>query len=548
MRSPFELSSQLVDDIVALDPLLATQLGVPGSDHLWPDMSPEGWDSRASLLRRYRRDFQAQLDHEVGEERLAARVLLEWIDIQLRGYESGDHQWNVGHMATPLDEIRGVFDIMAVHSEEGWESVCQRLETVGDAWNGYLETLLKGLEHGLLASRRQVESAVRQLDELAGDDGAWDLLVAKASPKIAPGAEAALTTAKAATADFAASLRTEYLPRAPREDGVGLERYVRAAERFLGMDVDPEEIYDWAWSEIRRLSEEIVRVGEEISPDEPDPLSVGRLLEGDPGRAAYTIEEFVDFIEGRLEQALRDLEGSHFEVSPEIRKLTVNIAPPGHPLGAYYLAPSEDFSRPGGVWYSIGDREFHPLYQEVSTAYHEGFPGHHLQIGTSMSAGDRLSRAHRLLVWYSGYGEGWALYAERLMDELGYFEMPEYRFGMLASHLFRAARVVVDIGLHLGLRIPDEAPLFGGERWDFDRAVAYMERIGLQPHDYAVSEVTRYLGWPGQAISYKVGEREILAVRDEVRGRGRFDLKAFHHSVLQDGEMGLALLRENLLS
>ena len=117
-------------------------------------------------------------------------------------------------------------------------------------------------------------------------------------------------------------------------------------------------------------------------------------------------------------------------------------------------------------------------------------------------------------------------------------------FGMLASHLFRAARVVTDIGLHLGLEIPAWSPLFPGERWDHDRAVRFMSEIGLQPKEYAASEVLRYLGWPGQAISYKVGEREILRMREaESRKLGSgFDLKDFHARVLGSGEMGLGLL------
>jgi uncharacterized protein (DUF885 family) len=228
--------------------------------------------------------------------------------------------------------------------------------------------------------------------------------------------------------------------------------------------------------------------------------------------------------------------------------VTVNLAPPGGALGAWYINPSSDWERPGSVWYSLGEREMIPVWQEVSTAYHEGFPGHHLQIGTAMWQSDRLSKAHRLLIWYSGYGEGWALYAERLMDELGYFERPDYRVGMLASHIFRAARVVVDIGCHLGYTIPDTAPLHAGETWSYEKAVDYIEQVGLQPRDLAESEVKRYLGWPGQAISYKVGEREILDIRRRLRERdASFDLKDFHRRIIEGGEVRLDYLREIML-
>jgi uncharacterized protein (DUF885 family) len=135
------------------------------------------------------------------------------------------------------------------------------------------------------------------------------------------------------------------------------------------------------------------------------------------------------------------------------------------------------------------------------------------------------------------------------MEELGYFEKPEYVFGMLASHVFRASRVVVDLGLHLGLEISAGSPLHAGEPWTFERAVEFMQAVGMQAPDYAESGVLRYLGWPAQAISYKLGEREILDLRETARRREGpgFDLKAFHGRVLGHGEMRLDLLRQVVL-
>ena len=162
---------------------------------------------------------------------------------------------------------------------------------------------------------------------------------------------------------------------------------------------------------------------------------------------------------------------------------------------------------------------------------------------------DQMSRFHRLFIWYSGSGEGWALYAERLMDELGYFEKPEYRLGLLASQLFRATRVVLDIGTQLRLTIPADAPLHAGAIWDYAIAVDYIEKVGLQPRDMAESEVKRYLGWYGQAISYKVGERVILDIRDQIMNRdgAAFDRKDFHRRMLEAGAIRLDHLREAMV-
>jgi uncharacterized protein (DUF885 family) len=224
------------------------------------------------------------------------------------------------------------------------------------------------------------------------------------------------------------------------------------------------------------------------------------------------------------------------------------MTPPGGPLGAYYNGPSEDFARPGTVWWSKGDLQQIPLYDEVTTAYHEGFPGHHLQYGIQVTAGDRISRYQKMVVWYSGSGEGWALYAEDLMEELGYLEKPDYVLGKLASEMLRACRVVIDIGSHLELLIPGGQPFHPGEPWSYDLGVEMLERYAGQSHDIAVSEMNRYLGWPGQAISYKVGQQAIRDLRQEAQqaAGAAFDLKVFHARLLEVGAVGLDLLRSHV--
>jgi uncharacterized protein (DUF885 family) len=397
-----------------------------------------------------------------------------------------------------------------------------------------------------------VLAVVEQAEELSGGGSPYLRLAERATAtghgEIADRLGRAIEQAREAVGEFAAYLTSTYLPSADPADAVGAERYLRASESFLGLVIDPAETYSWGWEEITRLRERMVQVAADIAPGSI--REVAALLESDPAHAAPTPEAFVAFVEERQQRALGELDGSHFDVPAPGRRVTVNLAPSTTSLGAWYHAPSEDFSRPGSIWYALGRRTVIPLYQEVSTAYHEGFPGHHLQVVTAMVEADRLSRAQRLLIWYPGHGEGWALYTERLMDELGYFERPEYLFGMLASQLFRACRVVVDIGLHLGYPIPAEARFHPGEGWTFEAAVEFMQEVALQPPDYAASEVKRYLGWPGQAISYKVGEREILDLREEVRRRegSAFDLKRFHRRLLENGDIRLDLLRELVLA
>jgi uncharacterized protein (DUF885 family) len=343
-------------------------------------------------------------------------------------------------------------------------------------------------------------------------------------------------------------LETHYLPNARPSDSVGEERYVEDLDQYLGLDIDPRETYEWGWTEVHRLLGESKATAGIIDPNR-SLEEVYELLDTYPERSAPDRQTFIDFVQGLQDDALAKLGGTHFEVPDEIKTVTVNVAPPGGPLGAWYQAPSEDFSRPGSIWYAPGERERLPYWGEVSTAYHEGFPGHHLQVGTATLLRDRLSRFHRLAIWYSGSGEGWALYAERLMDELGFLENPEWRLGYLNSQLFRAVRVVLDIGCQLELTIPDDAPLYGGEVWNHDIGVDYMWKVAAQPRDIAASEVKRYLGWWGQAIAYKVGEREILQIRKDAEAAAgdAFDRSDFHRRMLEAGAIRLDHLREALV-
>jgi uncharacterized protein (DUF885 family) len=551
MKDPFELSHALVDETAELSPILATNLGIPGYDDLWPDFGPDGIDRQIDLVERYRRAFAAHLEHLDPWQRLAAHVVHDNLSEQSRAYAAGDHLYDVAHMASSFEWIKMVFDVMDTTTAEGWANVCRRLETIGSAYDGYRARLELALDEGKVSAARQARSIVTQARNLAGPGSAFAALSRRADgfPSVSERLVSAIETARAEAGRVADFVESRYLPAAPEADGVGEERYLRSVDEFLGLEIDPHEVYGWAWEELHRIRREMQKVGQDILPG-ASIAEVADVLDNDPERAAPNQEAFAAFVRARLEAAVDELDGPHFDVPDPVKSVSVTIAPPGGPPGAYYVPPSEDFSRPGGVWYSMPAEDGPvPLYKEVSTAYHEGFPGHHLQVALTRTFSDRLSRFHRSIIWYPGYGEGWALYTERLMEELGYFEKPEYVFGMLASHVFRASRVVVDLGLHLGLEISAGSPLHAGEPWTFERAVEFMQAVGMQAPDYAESEVLRYLGWPAQAISYKLGEREILDLRETARRREGpgFDLKAFHGRVLGHGEMRLDLLRQVVL-
>ncbi len=548
MTTPFEIGDDYVEGVFALSPMARTTFGIKGADGEWDDFSPTGHDERHGLAVGTRDSLAGHLSHTEPDQRHAARVLHDRLVEGIAAFETGDHLRDVAHIYCPFTEIRDIFEIMDRASAEGWAAVASRLGTISEPLDGYRRTLELGRSRGLMPARRQIESIVEQARNLAGEKSSWDgyAEAASGSGGDTTAVGDAVDTAKTAVSDFADWMEAEYLPSGVQEDGVGEERWLRNADGLIGMEIDPAETYEWGWGEVDRLRTEMTRVAAEIDPD-ADITAVIDMLETDPGRMSASTDEFASFVEDRLGAAVDQLDGVHFDVPPRARTVTVNLAPPGGALGAWYINPSEDWSRPGSVWYSLGEVERVPLWQTVSTAYHEGFPGHHLQVATVLDQAAHLSRAHRLLIWYSGYGEGWALYTERLMEEFGFLDRPEYLLGMLANQLFRAVRIVVDTGLHLGYTIPESAPLHGGKEWSFDTAVRYLNEVGLQDHPLSVSEVKRYLGWPAQAVTYKIGEREILRIRGELEKRGEFDLKEFHTRLLVGGEMRLDYLRERML-
>lgn len=548
----FTLSSELTDEYLRLSPIRATFAGVPEHDHRWDDFSPEGVQEVAALLDRYRDRFLALPAVEDRWGSLALRVAGDFVDERLEIIAHGEPFYDLNSIASPVQHIRQVFDLMPTSTATDWENIVVRLASLDEVLAGYRRALQTGVGRGTTASVRQVAAVV---EESRLSDRSWMRRLAdalensgSATSTLSARLDEASDHAARAFAAFADFLEREYGPAATTEDGVGRERYERNVRRFLGTELDLRETYRWGWEQVAELRDRMMKVARRIDPA-GHLREVVDLVKTDPECRASSPEEFVEMMSERQASALRELEGAYFDIPPQAARLDVRIAPPGGSLGAYYVPASEDFRRPGTVWYSIGSQSSFPLWDEVSTAYHEGFPGHHLQSGTQLSLADRLSRLHRLLVWYPGYGEGWALYAETLMDELGYLERPEYELGMLSSSMLRACRVVIDIGSHLGYPIPGDSVFHPGGRWTFALATEMLEELAFLDSDYAISEVTRYLGWPGQAISYKVGEWVILGLRDQLRRRKgeAFDLREFHSRVLGAGPVGLDHLRDLVL-
>jgi uncharacterized protein (DUF885 family) len=309
-----------------------------------------------------------------------------------------------------------------------------------------------------------------------------------------------------------------------------------------------QEAYDWGWTEFLRLEAEMKEVGERIKPG-ASLAEVAAHLDADPKYMVQGQDGLQAWMQGLSDRALAGVKDTHFVIPESISTLECKIAPPGGGVGAYYTGPSDDLSRPGRMWWSVpADKQEFSTWREVSTVYHEGVPGHHLQVATAVVQAETLNKYQRLLCWVSGHGEGWALYAERLMRELGYLTDDGDLLGMLDAHIFRAARVIIDIGMHLELKIPAGTGFHEGETWTPELGLEFMLTRTLTDPAHVHDELNRYLGWPGQAPSYKLGERLWLSAREEAKQRAgeSFSLPEFHRRALNMGAMGLDTLKAQL--
>ncbi|OMQ15322.1 hypothetical protein A7K94_0210340, partial [Modestobacter sp. VKM Ac-2676] len=397
------------------------------------------------------------------------------------------------------------------------------------------------------AAPRQVHTVVGQLDEwLTGPYFAG--LVAAGPDELRGELDAAARSADTAVAEVRDFLRDEYAPQTEgTPDAVGRERYARFARSWngsdLGVDRRLEDAYAWGWAEHQRILAEQRTLAELVLPGST-PMEAMRWL-NEHGEAVEGVETVRQRLQTMMDEAMDALDGVHFDIAEPVRRVEAMIAPPGSAAAPYYTRPTQDFSRPGRTWLPTLGKDRFPLWDLVSTWYHEGVPGHHLQLAQWAYVSGDLSTYQTSLGMVSANAEGWALYAERLMDELGFLTDAGARLGYLDAQQMRAVRVVIDIGMHLELPVPEDAEGavadHRGRPWTPELARAFFgENCGRDP-EFLDSELVRYLGMPGQAISYKLGERAWLegrAAAQQARGAD-FDLKAWHMAALSQGSLGL---------
>ena len=579
------VAEEYVEAVIALSPITATTLGIPGHDDALDDFSPEGLAAAAELdaATLARLDGLEPVD---DVDRVTLEAMRERLGVAAESYAAGIPHMSLNVLASPLQAVRDILDLMPTATAADWETIAARSAAIPTALEQWHAALLLARDRGLVAPRRQVLACIEQARGFASDDGYFARLLADArladARLAAPASDDSITEttldlpeatraaleagAAAARAGYTACadrLEADILPAAPEADACGRELYALYSRSFLGAEVDLEETYAWGQEELARILAEMAQIARGIiagaagSPDatpgsdaaESDSALIARaaaILDSDPVYRLEGSDALQAWMQERADDAVRALAGVHFDIPEPLHRIECRIAPT-QTGGIYYTGPSDDLTRPGQMWWSIpAGVTTHSTWQELTTVYHEGVPGHHLQVGQAVYHSAQLNRWRRLLSWTSGHGEGWALYAERFMAELGFMEDPGNRLGLLDGQALRAARVVIDIGVHCGFEAPASV---GGGAWTYDKAWAFLRASCLLPEEMARFELDRYLGWPGQAPSYKIGERLWLSLREEARRRDPqgFDLREFHRNALDIGGVGLDTLRRAIL-
>jgi uncharacterized protein (DUF885 family) len=534
-------------------PTAATSIGDRRYDDKLEDNSPAGIEKDRKRLEGVLRRARAIPEAALGPaERLNRAALIEEVEGQIAALSCGFHEWSVDPLNGPQVEFMNLQDYTRIESVKDATNYTSRCRAMARYVDQHVANLKSGLAKGRVASRPPVEKTIRQLDALLAQPTAtWAVLkpgeaeYAKWKPDERATFKRTLTAVvedglKPALTRYRDVLQSEILPAArPAEKaGVGtlpqgLDCYRKLIRVHTSVDRDPEALHRLGLEQVERFRRGLAEVGKRALGTD-DVTEIQKKLRSD---AAMHFAE-ADQVESKAREALARAKAAMpkwFGIVPkadcEVKVMGMHEAP--YSTIAYYRNPAKDGSRPGYYMINTYKPETRPRYEAEALAFHEAIPGHHLQIAVAQELTGLPE--FRKFQGVTSYVEGWALYTERLADEMGLYSTDLDRIGMWSYDAWRACRLVVDTGLH-------------AMGWSRQQAIDYMLENSVLAENNIENEVDRYITWPGQALAYKVGQLEILALRDEARRRlgDQFDIRAFHDVVLRDGAVTLPVLRRQV--
>jgi uncharacterized protein (DUF885 family) len=536
------LADRYWQQLLEVEPLLGTMVGDERYDDRLPDPGEAGRAAREALHRAALEEL-ALIDRDLPDEGL--RTTLDVLEaIASRDLESLEHRVDrllaVSHLWGPGGLIGELASMQRADTPERVDRYVARISATPAFYDATIDVMRDGVAAGVTGPRIVVERAVAQVERLLATpvaDSPGVIPVGQDEAARARVIQALERSLMPALARYLDALR-EYLPSATETLGLsalpgGDAIYAAQILSWTSLPLEAKAVHELGVEDLEKIQTERRAVAERIGAN--DPVAATALLD-ERGNRAHSKDELVGIAEAQVARGWEaapawfgHMPSENCEVKPveEFREADMPFA--------FYQPPSADGSRKGIYYVNAGDLEGKPLHHLATTTYHEANPGHHFQIALEQEMGERPAlRRFGGLMAGSAFAEGWGLYSERLADEMGLFADDAERLGMLDMQGMRAARLVVDTGIHA----------FG---WSRERAIDLLEEAGVS-HVDAVIETDRYIALPGQALAYKIGQFEIERQRAEAAERAgtAFSLSAFHDRLLSLGSLPLSALQREL--
>jgi uncharacterized protein (DUF885 family) len=535
------------------NPTRATSLGDTRYDDRLEDIGPAGIAAETKRLEGVLAKAQAIDERALAPgERLTRTALITEVEGNLAFRSCGFEEWTVDPLGGPQAEFMNLADYTTIEIQADAAKYVKRVQAMGPYLDQHIANLRRGKALGLVAPRDAVQKTVDQIERILGSKdeelGVWKPVAADRPTwsrpdrdKFAKDLRAVIKTSlRPGLARYRSFLAKEILPVARSQGHAGLsalphgiECYQRLIRAHTSLELTPQEVHQLGLAQVAQFRRDLAVLGERVFGTS-DVAEIQRRLRTDPAMHFKTSEE----VETKARETLARAEAAvpkWFGLQPkapcDVKVMGMHEAP--YSTIAYYREPSAAGKRPGTYMINTYLPETRPRYEAEALAFHEAVPGHHLQIAIANElTGIPEFRKH---IGVTAFVEGWALYTERLADEAGLYTSDVDRLGMLSFDAWRACRLVVDTGIH-------------AMGWSRQQAIDYMTENSVLAENNIVNEVDRYITWPGQALAYKIGQREILGLRDEAKQRlgDRFDIKAFHDAVLSNGAVSLPMLREQV--
>jgi len=541
-----DLADRFWEGILERDPMWATVLGDDRYDGRWPDLGPDGRAAEETALRSTLDEARSIPADGLDPEQVITRDLLILVcENQLEAQDQKQYQLAVDHMAGPQVWPAEMAQYQPADSAERVDRLLARWAAYPTMIEQYISTLAEGVADGRTSAAVPARKAIEQIERLlamAPADHPAASMVQVDDAERGPIVEAVENHIYPALRRLRDYLASDYEPHARPEPGLsttpgGDEAYRLAIRMQTSLDTTAEEVHAFGMADLEAIEAEKDEIARRLG--HADRHELRAALSADPDNHTDEPDELVRLAQQQTDRAYAEAP-KYFGRMPSANCYVKAVeayreveSPP-----AFYMPPSLDGGRQGQYYintYQPAERQLHKI---AAITFHEATPGHHFQIGIEMELkGLPAFRTLGARIAGTAYVEGWGLYTERLADEMGLYANDQERLGMLDAQAFRAARLVVDSGLH-------------AMGWTRAQAIDFMHERGSLPMVDAEIEVDRYTVWPGQALAYKLGQREIERARAEVAEQmgDRFDLRTFHDEVLGHGSLPLATLRREILT